>query len=64
MSTSRTLEGDERSKFIDAMGGTNTAPRKDWEEQLDRGAREGFYRQLVGTVKSVVPPTATPASAP
>ncbi len=42
------LEGDERSKFIDAMGGTNTAPRKDWEEQLDRGAREGFYRQLVG----------------
>ena len=49
------LEGEERSKFIDAMGGTNTAPRKDWEEQLDRGAREGFYRQLVGTVKSVVP---------
>jgi len=49
------LEGDERSKFIDAMGGTNTAPRKDWEEQLDRGAREGFYRQMVGTVKSVVP---------
>lgn len=49
------LEGDERSKFIDAMGGTNTAPRKDWEEQLERGAREGFYRQLIGTVKSVVP---------
>jgi hypothetical protein len=49
------LEGEERSKFIDAIGGTNTAPRKDWEEQLDRGAREGFYRQLVGTVKSVVP---------
>lgn len=49
------LEGDERSKFIDAMGGTNTAPRKDWEEQLERGAQQGFYRQLIGTVKSVVP---------
>ena len=49
------LEGEERSKFIDSLGGTNTAPRKDWEEQLERGAREGFYRQLIGTVKSVVP---------
>jgi len=49
------LEGDERSKFIDAMGGTNTAPRADWEEQLERGAQQGFYRQLIGTVKSVVP---------
>ena len=49
------LEGDERATLLDAMGGTNTAPRKDWEEQLERGAREGFYRQLIGTVKSVVP---------
>lgn len=49
------LEGDERGKLLDALGGTNTAPRKDWEEQLERGAHEGFYRQLIGTVKSVVP---------
>ncbi len=49
------LEGDQRARLIDAMGGTNTAPRKDWEDQLDRGAREGFYRQLVGTVKDVAP---------
>ncbi len=49
------LEGEQRARLIDAMGGTNTAPRKDWEEQLDRGAREGFYRQLVGTVKDVAP---------
>ena len=57
------LEGEERSKFIDAMGGTNTAPRKDWEEQLERGARDGFYRQLIGTVKSVVPADGDPHTA-
>lgn len=49
------LEGEERSEFIDAMGGTNTAPRKDWQRQLERGTREGFYRQLIGTVKQVTP---------
>lgn len=49
------LEGDERAKFVDALGGTNTAVRKDWQEQLKRGADQGFYRQLVGTVKSVEP---------
>ncbi|MFK8025444.1 MAG: hypothetical protein AB8G26_15910 [Ilumatobacter sp.] len=49
------LEGEERSKFIDAMGGTNTAPRKDWEEQLSRGAEQGFYRQLIGTIKGLTP---------
>lgn len=53
--TLESLEGEERSNFIDAMGGTNTAPRKDWQRQLERGARDGFYRQLIGTVKSVTP---------
>ncbi|MEM7093423.1 MAG: hypothetical protein AAF567_10515 [Actinomycetota bacterium] len=49
------LEGDERSAFIDLTGGTNTAPRKDWQEQLERGLREGFYTQTRGTVADVVP---------
>ena len=49
------LEGDARGAFIDDTGGTNTAPRKDWQEQLARGAAQGFYRQVLGTVASVVP---------
>ena len=49
------LEGSDRADLLDEMGGTNTAPRRDWREQLDRGAREGFYRQILGTVRSVEP---------
>ena len=49
------LEGDARRDFIDAIGGTNTAPRKYWREQLERGEAEGFYLQARGEVQSVVP---------
>ena len=49
------LEGDDRSRFIDAIGGTNTAPRKEWRKQLERGEAQGFYLQARGTVQSVVP---------
>lgn len=49
------LEGPERAALIDVMGGTNTAPRKDWQEQLERGEREGFYRQVRGTVATMAP---------
>ena len=41
------LEGDERRAFIDAVGGTNTAPRRDWYKQLERGLEQGFYSHLV-----------------
>lgn len=47
------LEGQARADYLKKLGGTNTAPRKDWQEQLARGEREGFYRQVIGTVKSV-----------
>lgn len=49
------LEGKDRSDFIDLMGGTNTAPRKDWREQLERGEAEGFYKQVLGSVADVIP---------
>lgn len=49
------LEGDERSKLIDQMGGTNTAPRADWKEQLARGLEQGFYTQTRGSVAGVTP---------
>ena len=35
--------------------GTNTAPRKHWREQLDRGEAQGFYLQGRGEVQSVIP---------
>ena len=49
------LEGDERSQFLDSVGGTNTAPRRDWQDQLERGLNEGFYTQALGTVDAVQP---------
>lgn len=49
------LEGDARSELLDQMGGTNTAPRKDWQQQLDRGLAVGFYSQTIGSVSSVEP---------
>jgi len=49
------LEGDERSAFLDSLGGTNTAPRQDWKDQIARGLRAGFYSQSIGSVDSVVP---------
>lgn len=49
------LEGDDRAQLLDQMGGTNTAPRRSWERQLARGAREGFYQQRVGAVTAVAP---------
>ena len=49
------LEGNERKEFLESQGGTNTAPRRSWKEQIRRGMREGFYRQEVGVVESVVP---------
>jgi len=49
------LEGDERRDFIDAIGGTNTAPRKAWRDQLDRHEAAGAYIQSRGVVQSVEP---------
>ena len=49
------LEGNARSELLDVMGGTNTAPRRSWKRQLERGAAEGFYEQRIGTVDGVEP---------
>lgn len=49
------LEGDARRNYISQLGGTNTAPRADWKEQLERGANEGFYIQARGTVAEIIP---------
>ncbi len=49
------LPPEDRPGFIRTTGGTNTAPRRSWRDQLERGRREGFYRTHVGSVESVVP---------
>lgn len=49
------LQGEERARFIDLTGGTNTAPRRAWRDQLDRGKRAGTYHQRTGQVRSVEP---------
>ncbi len=50
------LEGQERKDFLEYLGaGAHTPRRADWREQIDRGLSQGFYRQHVGEVESVVP---------
>jgi hypothetical protein len=49
------LDGPERAKLLGRLGGTNTPKRRSWQTQLDRGLSEGFYRQTIGSVSSVVP---------
>ncbi len=51
----RTLEGEDRARFIDSIGGTNTPYRRVWVDQLQRGIAGGWYSQVIGTVDSVVP---------
>lgn len=49
------LEGEERRKLYEVMGGTNTPYRKLWQRQLAEGRRQGFYRTYVGEVVGVEP---------
>ncbi|GAC1319627.1 MAG: hypothetical protein NVSMB25_10720 [Thermoleophilaceae bacterium] len=51
----RKREGKERADFIRSLGGTTTAKRRRWQDQLARGRREGWYRVHVGEVESVRP---------
>ena len=46
----RRLEGDDRAALYKVIGGTNTPYRRRWQEQLDRGRREGFYSTMTGQV--------------
>ena len=49
------LEGEERKKLYQVMGGTNTPRRKLWLKQLERGRKEGWYRTQIGQAASVFP---------
>ena len=49
------LEGKDRADLYKTIGGTNTPVRKNWQEQLKRGRKEGWYKTVTGEVDSVVP---------
>ncbi len=49
------MEGDARAELLPHIGGTNTAPRKSWKQQLDRQSKTGRYEQQTGTVEAVEP---------
>ena len=49
------LADDERASFIRRTGGTNTAPRRSWRDQLARCRQQGIYHQHAGEVDSIVP---------
>ncbi|MEL7207188.1 MAG: hypothetical protein AAGK32_02985, partial [Actinomycetota bacterium] len=49
------MEGEERRRFLDQIGGINIPVRRDWQEQIARGLREGFYRQVEGRVERIEP---------
>jgi hypothetical protein len=48
-----TASEEERVQLIRSMGGTTTAFRKDWQRQLARGRREGWYRVDMGLVTDI-----------
>lgn len=51
------LEGQQRAKAYELMGGTNTPIRKLWQSQLRRGRAEGWYRTVTGEVADLQPTT-------
>ena len=51
----RKLEGAERKRAYDEMGGTNTPVRKNWQRQLKRGRSEGWYQVMAGTARDLRP---------
>ncbi len=51
----RKLEGKDRADLYKTIGGTNTPIRKNWQEQLKRGRREGWYQTVVGEMGPMTP---------
>ena len=49
------LEGDERKKLYEVMGGTNTPKRKLWQQQMAHARKQGYYKTYIGEVDDVYP---------
>lgn len=44
---------EERAKLMRAWGGTTTADRDDWNQIIEQGTREGWYKIFYGNVASI-----------
>jgi hypothetical protein len=51
----RRLDGEERAALYRQMGGTNTAWRRRWQQQLRAGREGGWYEAAQGIVERVEP---------
>jgi hypothetical protein len=51
----RRLEGSDRVRLYDEIGGTTTAWRRHWQRALREGRRAGWYRTQVGTIEDLRP---------
>ncbi|MFI6774485.1 hypothetical protein [Nocardia sp. NPDC050412] len=51
----RTLQGEQRAQAYHEMGGTNTPVRSNWQEQLRRGRKEGWYQVMAGSARQLRP---------
>ena len=49
----RQLEGADRVRLYDEIGGTTTAWRRHWQRQIDSGRRDGWYRTMGGTIEDL-----------
>ncbi|MEQ8841606.1 MAG: hypothetical protein RIB98_11540 [Acidimicrobiales bacterium] len=49
------MDPTARQDYLKVIGGTNTAPRRDWQRQIERAKSTGAYQQLVGQVDEVRP---------
>ncbi|MGI9477226.1 MAG: FHA domain-containing protein [Hyphomicrobiaceae bacterium] len=44
---------DERAELMSSWGGTTTADRTDWEEIIEEGKKQGWYRPFFGDVTDI-----------
>jgi hypothetical protein len=51
----RKLDGADRAKLYDLMGGTNTPYRRHWQKQMADGRAGGYYHDMQGLVEKVEP---------
>jgi hypothetical protein len=49
----RRLEGEKRAELYKLIGGTQTPIRRNWQEQLKRGRKEGWYQAVSGEAQLV-----------
>jgi len=49
----RHLEGADRIRLYDEIGGTTTPWRQHWQGLLEEGRRDGWYRTQVGTIRDL-----------